>query len=215
MGKQLSLDEKLHQYIYTNSYRSNSNLEEIAESNKTRSGGTMQVDPLQAQFMQLLLKMSRVKRVLELGTFTGYSTLAMAHALPEDGRITTCDIDAGIVDVAKGFWAKSPVYNKITSIVSDGLTFMKGEDDASYDVVFIDAVKNQYDQYYEEALRLIPSGGLIMVDNVLWAGRVVEEDPEDQRTVSIKAFNERLHQDQRIDLSLLPIGDGLTLAVKR
>lgn len=215
MGKQLTLDQHLHDYIYAQSYRPHSVLEKIAAYNKTISGGTMQVDPLQAQFMQILLRLSGVKRVLELGTFTGYSTLAMALALPEDGQIVTCDIDEKIVEVAKGFWSKSLVSHKIKSVISDGLTFMKDEPDALYDAVFIDAVKNQYASYFEEAMRLVPKGGVIMIDNVLWAGRVVEENPSDQRTVSIQAFNTYLHGDERIDLSLLPIGDGLTIARKR
>lgn len=215
MPKNLFLNQDLHHYIFDQTYRGHPVLEAIHASNGDRPGGRMQTDVLQAQFMQLLLKLLGAKRVLELGTFTGYSALAMALALPDGGQVVTCDVDAAIVEVAKSFWAQTPEGSKIKSVLQDGLSFMKSEPDASYDVVFIDAVKNQYEAYFEEALRLVPQGGLIMIDNVLWSGKVLESDPADPRTKAIQTFNESRHNDQRIDLCLIPVGDGLTLARKR
>lgn len=175
----------------------------------------MQIDPVQAQFMQFLMHLIGAKRVLELGTFTGYSALAMALALPEDGKLITCDINNEWVKDAHRFWSKAGVANKIELRMKpalESLAELLTENMAgSFDVIFIDADKTSYVQYYEYALRLVSAKGFILIDNVLWEGKVIDEQEVRGQTREIRRLNQILKSDDRVEISLLPITDGVFL----
>ena len=180
--------------------------------------GTMQIGPDQAAMMQALVRATRAKRCLEIGTFTGYSALAVALALPPGGRIVCCDISEEWTAIARKYWALASVSGKIQlklgpalSTLDELLPRSKGE----FDFAFIDADKANYQNYFERCLRLVRRGGLIAIDNTLWHGRVLDRRDRSADTRAIRAFNRRLHRDRRVDPALVPIGDGLTLAVKR
>jgi len=179
----------------------------------------MQIAPEQGQFMQLLVKALGVRRAIEVGVFTGYSSLCVALAMPDDGRIIACDVNEKWTAIARRYWAEAGVDHKIElrlapatetldTLIDSGLT-------ASFDFAFIDADKAGYMDYYERALTLVRSGGLIAVDNTLWNGSVADETNQKEDTRAIRALNSHIHADDRVDISLLPIGDGLTLALKR
>ena len=178
----------------------------------------MQIAPEQGQFMALLVRLTGARKILEIGVFTGYSSLALALALPPQGRILGCEISAEYAAIARQFWQKAGVSEKIDVLLGPAVTSLEqllanGEQE-SFDLAFIDANKSDYDQYYELSLQLVRTGGLILIDNVLWYGKVADETIQDKATQSIRHLNAKLHQDLRISLSLVPIGDGLTLALK-
>lgn len=179
----------------------------------------MQIGPGQGQFLALLLKLLGARRVLEIGTFTGYSALWMALALPEDGKLIACDVSAAYTSIGRRSWQEAGVAHKIDLRIapaSETLRTLLAEGQAgSFDLAFIDADKEGYAGYYEQCLQLVRPGGLIAIDNVLWGGAVADDAAQDADTQALRALNARLHVDERIDLSLLPIGDGLTLARKR
>jgi caffeoyl-CoA O-methyltransferase len=169
--------------------------------------------------MALLIKLIGARRCLEVGTFTGYSSLAVALALPEDGRILACDIDEDFTAVARRYWHEAGVAEKIDLHLAPALETLQAEIEAgaagTYDFAFIDADKENYAGYFEACLTLLRRGGLMAVDNVLWSGKPAQPDADDELTEAIRAFNAQLHVDERVDISLLPLGDGLTLARKR
>lgn len=179
----------------------------------------MQIAPEQGQFMALLIKMIGARRTLEVGVYTGYSALCTALALPDDGRIIACDVNEEWTTVARRYWQEAGVAHKIDlrlAPASDTLAQLIEDGRAeSFDFAFIDADKINYDRYYEQCLALIRPGGLIAVDNVLWDGAVADSSITDPDTEAIRAFNKKIHPDARVDLSLVPIADGLTLARKR
>ncbi len=179
----------------------------------------MQISAEQGQFLQLLIRMLGAKRTLEIGVFTGYSSLSVALALPPDGRIVACDVSEPWTSVARRYWREAGVEGKIELHLApavETLDRLLAEGAAgSFDFAFIDADKLNYDNYYERCLELVRRGGLIAVDNTLWHGRVVDDGDQTPDTLAIRAFNDKLHEDQRIWLSLVPIGDGLTLALKK
>jgi caffeoyl-CoA O-methyltransferase len=179
----------------------------------------MQIAPEQGQFMALLIRLTGARKVLEIGTFTGYSALTMALALPPNGRIVACDISREWTTIASRYWAEAGVAARIDLRLAPALETTTALLDAgealTFDFAFIDADKERYADYYEAALQLLRPGGLIAIDNTLWNGRVANPAAQDGDTLAIRAFNERLKDDLRIDLSLVPIGDGLTLARKR
>jgi caffeoyl-CoA O-methyltransferase len=179
----------------------------------------MQISPLQGQFMALLVQAIGARRCLEVGTFTGYSSLVVALALPADGKIVACDVSAEWTSIARRYWAEAGVQQKIDLHLAPALKTLDGlladGQDGTFDFAFIDADKKNYDGYYERALKLVRPGGLITIDNVLWGGSVVDPRKRDADTAAIKALNRKLHGDTRISLSMLPIGDGLTIACKR
>jgi predicted O-methyltransferase YrrM len=172
--------------------------------------GLMQISPEQGQFMGLLVRLIGIRRILEIGVFTGYSSLAMALALPEDGTIVACDISEEYTRTARKYWKEAKVDTRIQLKIGPAIDTLE-----PFDLVFIDADKGNYSNYYEAGLSLLRKGGLILVDNVLWSGKVADPENQEEDTVAIREFNQKLHQDDRIDLSLLPIGDGLTFARKR
>ncbi|HYD61456.1 MAG TPA: class I SAM-dependent methyltransferase [Noviherbaspirillum sp.] len=214
----LNLDDTLYQYLIEASLRDHPVLAELREANRSHPLARMQISPEQGQFMQLLAKMTGARRALEIGTFTGYSALAVALALPEDGCVLTCDISREYTDLARSYWEKAGVVHKIDLRIAPALetldALLAGGGAGSFDLAFIDADKTGYDAYYERCLLLLRPGGVIAVDNVLWSGKVARPT-EDADTAALQAFNLKLRDDNRIDLSLLPLGDGLTLARKR
>jgi caffeoyl-CoA O-methyltransferase len=168
--------------------------------------------------MALLVQMLQARRCLEVGTFTGYSALVVALALPEDGRVTACDVSEEWTAIARRYWKEAGVAHKITLHLAPAVQTLdrliaQGEG-GEYDFAFIDADKDNYWNYYERALRLLRPGGLIAVDNTLWSGRVADPDDHDPTVEVIRDFNARLHQDRRVRISLLPLGDGVTLIWK-
>ena len=179
----------------------------------------MQISPEQAAFMQLIVKLLGVRRALEVGTFTGYSALAVAEAMPADGRLIACDVSTEWTSVGKPHWAAAGVADKIDLRIAPAVATLdkliaEGQSN-TFDFAFIDADKSNYDNYYERALKLVRVGGLIGIDNTLWNGAVVDAARQDDDTKAIRALNTKVHGDKRVDVVLLPIGDGLTLARRR
>lgn len=180
--------------------------------------GKMQIAPEQGQFMALLVQLMGAKKTLDVGVFTGYSSLVVALALPTDGKVVACEVNQEYAAIARHWWQKAGVADKIDlHIAPAGETLnqlLTAKQAGTFDFAFIDANKSNYDNYYEQALQLVRSGGLIAIDNVLWSGRVADPQVQDNRTNKIRALNQKLHQDLRITVSIVPIGDGLTLARK-
>jgi predicted O-methyltransferase YrrM len=205
--------EKLARYIHEHSVREPLVLRELREATKAVPMSGMQIGADQGQFLQLLVQAIGARRCLEIGTYTGYSALAVALALPKDGRIICCDISEEWTAVGKPFWKKAGVEKKIDLRIGPALETLKGLK-GPFDFVFIDADKPNYANYYEACLPLVRRGGIIAIDNTLWSGWVAEKDRSDADTVALRAFNDKLHRDDRVALSMLPLGDGVTLALK-
>jgi predicted O-methyltransferase YrrM len=193
-------------------------LARLREETLHRADAEMQIAPEQGQFMALLLKLIGARRSLEVGTFTGYSALVCALALPEDGQLIALDINEETTAIAQRYWAEAGVENKIElrlGPAEDSLrNLIDGGDQGSFDFMFIDADKTGYPTYYEMGLQLLRPGGVLAFDNVLWAGRVADPGAGDDDTQALRALNVQLHADPRVDISMVPIGDGLTLARK-
>jgi predicted O-methyltransferase YrrM len=214
----LTLDDTLYHYLIDVSLRDHPVLAAMREANRSHPLARMQIAAEQGQFMQLLVKLLGARNTIEIGTFTGYSALAVALALPDNGRIVACDISREYTDAAYAYWEQAGVAHKIDLRIAPALETLdaliaKGGA-GSFDFAFIDADKTGYDAYYERCLALLRQGGLVAVDNVLWSGRVAQPAADDD-TAARQAFNRKLRDDGRIDLSMLPLGDGLTLARKR
>jgi len=179
----------------------------------------MQIAPEQGAFMALLAKLTNARKYIEIGTFTGYSALSVALALPPDGRVVACDVNEEWTAMARKYWAKANVADRIELRLAPALRTLDGliaaGEAGRYDFAFIDADKSNYPGYYERCLTLVRKGGLVAVDNTLWSGAVADPSKTDKDTVAIRAFNDAVHSDARVELSLLPIGDGLTLALKK
>ncbi|MEH2211232.1 class I SAM-dependent methyltransferase [Nostoc sp.] len=220
MPKQsIGLDNQLYNYLLSVSLREPEILEKLRQetANHPRSG--MQISPEQGQFMSLLVQLIGAKKTLEVGVFTGYSSLSVALALPADGKIIACDVSEEFTAIARRYWQEAGVADKIDLRLAPALETLDellatGQAE-TFDFAFIDADKENYDGYYERSLQLIRPGGLIAIDNVLWSGQVADEQNQDESTQAIRALNEKLHHDERVTLSLVPIADGLTLAIKR
>lgn len=217
--RSISLTESLYDYLLAVSLREAEALQQLREETAAYPEARMQIAPEQGQFMALLVRLTGARRCLEVGVFTGYSSLAVALALPHDGRIVACDVSERWTAVARRYWAAAGVAHKIDLRLAPALKTLQGllaagEAD-SYDFMFLDADKENYLRYYELALELVRPGGLIAADNTLWSGRVIDPANSEASTVALRQFNERLHRDERVDLSLVPVGDGLTLARKR
>jgi predicted O-methyltransferase YrrM len=218
-SKTLQLSDRLHTYLLANSLRELPLQRRLRAATQRLPRAGMQISPEQGMFLQLLVKLTRAKRIVEIGTFTGYSALAMALALPPGGRIVCCDVSEAWTAIARRYWEKAGVEKKIALRIAPALetldALLARGHAGRYDFAFIDADKSNYANYYERCLRLVRRGGLIAVDNTLWGGSVADLRVRDADTRAIRAFNRKLHRDRRIDLALLPIGDGLTLALKR
>ena len=218
--KSIGLDDRLYEYLAAVSLREPDILAQLREETAALPNAGMQIAPDQGQFMALLVKLTGATKVLEVGVFTGYSSLSVTLALPAQGRVTAFDISPEWTAVARRYWERAGVADKIDlrlGAAIDGLDALlkQGDTEGTYDFAFIDADKENYDGYYERALRLLKPGGLLLIDNVLWGGRVADASANDADTVAIRALNLKIHTDSRVDISLLPIADGLTLALKR
>ena len=215
----IGLDPALHAYLLRVSLRDSAVKARLRAETGDLDWGCMQVAPEEGQFLGFLASLLGARRVVEIGTFTGYSTLCLAEALPADGQIVTCDIDDAAAARARPAWTEADVAARITFRSGPGvasLDALLAEGDAeSFDLAFIDADKESYDAYYERCLRLVRQGGVIAIDNVLWGGSVVDPAKTDSATEAIRTLNQKLHTDNRIDLSMLPLGDGVTLCRKR
>ncbi|MGH6624004.1 MAG: class I SAM-dependent methyltransferase [Burkholderiaceae bacterium] len=216
----LSLDDRLYDYVLDVSLREHPELVALREATRTHPRAAMQISPEQGQLMALLVRLANARRTIEIGVFTGYSALAVALALPADGHILACDISEEFTAVGRPYWERAGIAQKIELVIAPALQTLDAQLAAgaagSYDFAFIDADKSGYADYYERCLSLLRTGGLIAIDNVLWSGRVAQPAAAgDADTAALQALNRQLHVDERIDIALLPIGDGLTLARKR
>ena len=214
----LGLSPQLYNYFQSISLREPEVLTQLRQETAHQPLSNMQIAPEQGQFMAFLIKLIGAKKTLEVGVFTGYSSLVVALALPENGEVIACDVDEEYTQIARTYWEKAGVSHKIKLHLAPAVLTLenlltKGEEN-SFDFAFIDADKSNYDTYYEQALKLVRVGGVIAIDNVLWDGKVADSQVQDNRTQTIRRLNEKLHQDTRILLSVVPIADGLTLAMK-
>lgn len=218
-NRTLPLDDRLYDYLLRHSLREPEALARLRAETAAHPQVNMQIAPEQGQFMQMLVRLTSARRAIEVGVFTGYSSLAIALAMPDDGYLLACDISEEYTAVARRHWQAAGVARRIELVLAPArgtldARLAAGEAD-SYDFAFIDADKTGYLAYYERLMRLVRPGGLIVVDNTLWSGDVANPANRDPDTVALREFNDRLLADPRIDLSLLPLGDGLTLARRR
>ena len=212
MGKAIGITENLEKYINNLSLKLNPIQQEIINHNDTLGDvKRMQVAISQCHFLHLIIKTSNIKNVLEIGTFTGLSALSIALALPDDGKLIALDKDKGTNKVALDFFKKANQDNKIQTIVKPALDSLEELKNSKFDMVFIDADKMNYKEYYERSLKLVDKGGLIIVDNVLWHGEVADEDNLDKFTINIREFNKHVSQDDRVEQIIVPLGDGMTV----
>jgi len=218
-NRTIGVDGDLYDYLLRLGVREPLPLQELREATDLEEMSEMRSAPEQGQFMAMLLRLIGARRVIEVGTYTGYATLWMALSLPLDGKVITCDVSERWTFVAHRFWEQAGVAHKVHLELGpamktlDGL-LAKGEANA-FDFAFIDADKVNYDGYFERCLQLVKPGGIIAIDNVLWGGSVIDADNREVSTEAIRGLNAKLQNDDRIDLAMLPIADGLTLAVKR
>jgi caffeoyl-CoA O-methyltransferase len=216
------LSDALHDYLVQVGVREPPVLQRLREETRQHPRSRMQVAPEQGQFMALLAKLLGAERALDVGVFTGYSALAVALALPAGGRVVGCDVSPDYTSVAERFFEEAQIRERLDLRIGPApqtLDALLGEGDAAetFDLAFVDADKKQYDTYYEQSLRLVRPGGVVLLDNVFRNGRVAEEADEDadEGVRAVRRLNEKVHGDERIDLSMIPVGDGLTLARKR
>jgi len=218
-NRSILLTDSLYDYLLSVSLRESNLQRRLREETAADPMARMQISPEQGQFMALLARLLGARRCLEVGVFTGYSSLAMALALPADGSILACDVSEEWTSIARRYWAEAGVAHKIELRLAPALetldSLLADGGSSSFDLAFIDADKTNYLGYYERVLELLRPGGLAVVDNTLWSGRVADPGVADADTVALRHFNAHLHHDDRVDLSLLPVGDGLTLARKK
>jgi caffeoyl-CoA O-methyltransferase len=214
----LDLDDRLYDYLLKVGVRESDLLKELrAETSKLPSAG-MQIGADQGAFMHLLAGIIGAKRALEVGTFTGYSSICVASALPADGKLICCDVSEEYTSIARNYWRRAGLESKIELRLGPAVATLDALIEAKvpeFDFVFIDADKTNYVNYYERALKLVRAGGLIAIDNVLWGGDVADPKENDEDTVAIRALNDKVRADDRVTLSMIPLGDGLTLARRR
>lgn len=218
-NRTLNLTNKLYDYLLSVSLRETPAQQHLRTETAKLSTAAMQISPEQGQFMALLTQLMGVRKAIEVGVYTGYSSLSVAQAMPADGKIIACDINKEVTQMAQQFWHQAGVAHKIDLHIGPAAKTMdalieKGEAE-TYDFVFIDADKENYDNYYERALTLLRKGGLILIDNVLWDGAVIDPADKQPSTEAIRKLNKKLHHDDRVTISMVPIGDGLTLARKK
>ena len=213
------MPQDVHAYLVAHSVRETKVQRALRTATRGIPGAGMQIAPEQGALMQVLVRMLGARRYLEIGTFTGYSALCVALAMPASGRLVCCDLSDEWTSIARRFWRKAGVSSKIGLRLAPALqtldALLREGHAGRFDLAFIDADKENYLKYFERCLRLVRRGGVIAIDNTLWYGRVVDRRQQDVDTRAIRAFNRRLHQDRRIDIALVPIGDGLTLAHRR
>jgi len=218
MSTQTKIDESLVKYLQNVGYRKDKIIDDLAdETSQLGSVSQMQIAKEQGQFLEIITKLSRAKSCLEVGRFTGMSTLFIARGLSAEGKITTIDNSDEFLSLAKKYWDLDNMSSKIESIIGDGVEIMQSMIDRqhSYDFIFIDADKNNYPNYYELSLSLVPSNGIIIIDNMLWHGDVADEKKNDSQTNTIRDLNTKIQNDSRVDFSLLPLSDGLSFIRKK
>ena len=217
-SRTLNLNDTVYQYLLEHTLREHPAQVALREATRTHPYAMMQISPEQGQFMALLIRLINAHRTIEIGVFTGYSALSVALALPDDGKLLACDISDEFTRVGVPHWQAAGVAHKIDLQLAPALSTLDARINAGeqgqYDFAFIDADKSGYDAYYERCLKLLRPGGLIAIDNTLWSGKVAVP-AEDADTLALQALNTKLHRDERVDISMLPVGDGLTLARKR
>ncbi|WP_440931963.1 O-methyltransferase [Candidatus Pelagibacter sp.] len=212
MGANLQITEKLENYIKDFSFKLNPIQQEIIDYNKTLGEiKRMQIDPAQCYFLHLIIKVANIKNVLEIGTFTGLSALSISLALPNNGKLIALDKNEETNKVAVDFFKKAKQDHKIQTIIKPAIDSLEELKDEKFDMIFIDADKMNYKIYYENSLQLIKKGGLIIIDNVLWHGEVVDEKNNDKFTVNIREFNKFVSEDDRVEQIIFPLGDGMTV----
>ncbi|MCG6859709.1 MAG: class I SAM-dependent methyltransferase [Chromatiaceae bacterium] len=215
----LPLNDQIYQYLLEHSLRETALMRELRELTLKHARARMQIAPEQGQFMALLVELVGARKIIEIGTFTGYSALCMAQAMPADGKLICCDISEEWTSIGQPFWQRAGVADRIDLRIAPALDtldelILSGEA-GDFDMAFIDADKTNCLNYHERCLELLRSGGLLMFDNTLWGGSVADPADQDEDTLALRELNQMLHRDQRISISLVPIGDGLTLARKR
>lgn len=216
----IGLSKPLGNYLRRVGVRESAILAELRADTQALTAGhaKMQIAPETGAFLAMLVRLTGANQIIEVGTFTGYSALCMAQALPDDGHLLACDVSQRWIDIAQRYWAQAGVMDRITLKLApalDTLAAARAEGDARFDLAFIDADKTNYTEYYEACLALLRPGGLIVIDNTLWSGQVADESVDDPDTTALRALNTQLSTDERIDLSMLPLADGVTLARKR
>lgn len=218
--KHLQLTDTTYNYLFEHSVKEHPVLKKIRNDNQYDDlTMLMQIAPEQGQFMAFLVKLLAVKNIIEIGTSTGYSTLAMALAMSDDGKLISCDVNNDTAEMAQQYFLQAGVKHKITLKIAPALetldALIKNGKTNSFDLAFIDADKTNYDAYYEACLLLIKVGGVILIDNVLWGGTVVDETNKQEDTLAIRALNKKLYKDERIEMCMLPLADGLSLVRKK
>jgi predicted O-methyltransferase YrrM len=219
-NQSIGLSDSLYQYLLANSVREPEILAKLRQETAAHPLVNMQISPEQGQLMGLLVQLIGAKKCLEVGVFTGYSSLVVALNLPVDGKLYVCDVSEEFTSIARRYWQEAGVSDKIDLQIAPALVtldrLLANGDAETFDFAFIDADKNNYAAYYDRCFQLVRSGGLILVDNVLWYGRVADPAMDnDRRTQAIKAVNQQIYHDDRVQISLIPIGDGLTIARKK
>ena len=218
MSTQIEINKKLVSYLQTVGYRRDSIIDKLVKETKALGNlAQMQIAPEQGQFLEIIVAISKAKKCLEIGRFTGLSTLCMARGLPDDGKIISIDNSDEFLYVANKFWKQAGIQHKIESVIGQGVEVMQSYVDRqfSFDLIFIDADKNNYSHYYELSLELLPSNGIIIIDNMLWGGDVADLSIKDTQTETIRSLNAKIQKDERVHFSLLPISDGLSFVRKK
>lgn len=219
MSRHFSFDERTYQYLVDTSVRETDVARRLREETQQLPMAQMQIGPDQGQFLQFLIQLINARRTLEIGVFTGYSSLWVATGLPDDGEIIACDVSEEYTSVARRYWKEAGIDQKIDLRLRPALEtldeLLENGQSGTFDFAFIDADKTNYDNYFERVLKLIRPGGLIAIDNTIWSGRVADPNELDKDTVALRELNEKLYRDDRVALSMLSVGDGLTLAMKR
>jgi predicted O-methyltransferase YrrM len=211
-NRTLNLTDEVVAYVHRYGVREHPVLARLRQRTAPMAMSTMQIGPDQGAFMALVVRLIGARRILEIGTFTGYSSTAMALAMPPDGRMTCCDVSREWTDIAREAWREAGVADRIELRLGPAVDTLGELGDASYDLAFIDADKPSYDAYYEGCLRVVRPGGLILIDNTLWSGAVADPAADDEQVSAIRALNAKIAGDERVDEVIMPIGDGLTMA---
>ena len=218
MSTQIEINKQLVNYLQTVGYRRDPIIDKLVKETKALGNlAQMQIAPEQGQFLEIIVAISKAKKCLEIGRFTGLSTLCMARGLPNDGKIISIDNSDEFSSLANKFWKQADIQHKIESVIGQGVEVMQSYVDRqfSFDLIFIDADKNNYPHYYELSLELLPSNGIIIIDNMLWGGDVVDLSIKDTQTETIRSLNTKIQKDERVHFSLLPVSDGLSFIRKK
>ena len=218
MSTQIEINKQLVSYLQTVGYRRDPIIDKLVKETKALGSlAQMQIAPEQGQFLEIIVAISKAKKCLEIGRFTGLSTLCMARGLPTDGKIISIDNSDEFSSLANKFWKQADIQHKIESVIGQGVEVMQSYVDRqfSFDLIFIDADKNNYPHYYELSLELLPSNGIIIIDNMLWGGDVVDLSIKDKQTETIRSLNAKIQKDERVHFSLLPLSDGLSFIRKK